>query len=444
MLMSLLKKLIAKVKSGSSGPLTTDEIMLPVEGSSINPQGGPIGTGISMAHRDQRQMLAGGGIARLLSKKLINTLKKHKKDPEVDDLVTIIEKQQKELDRYQKVINTQESPTEIATRIEKETGEPWTEGPETDLWTNEMWDHYYTERSQSISIGRLETKLRKLEGLDREDFQEGGKIEKQMEEIVVKAKAPPKKEIRKNRRNDFWEKTGSKVWEGAKLVSNPAGYIGGKLLEATIQARKNQDDTSGVGEAETGEPETRQGLQVGGPTEEQMGALMPEEAPIPLETIEEPTETMLPDEEMEEDYVEFIMAEALEPEEQQYLSDKLVEDDQLSIIFDKVIETASEFSGSGSVEGPGSTVSDSIPARLSDGEFVMTAKATDALGADTLEELMALAEQEADAGRQTKAIGGEIENRIDTAPAVTEEDPLKQKQKEWMGLADPRRSLFSS
>tara|TARA_Y100000296_G_scaffold75121_1_gene94432 strand:+ start:129 stop:1193 length:1065 start_codon:yes stop_codon:yes gene_type:complete len=354
MLMLLLKKLINKVKSGSSGPLTTDEIMLPVEGSSINPQGGPIGTGISMAHRDQRQMLAGGGIARLLSKKLINILKKHKKDPEVDKLVTIIEKQQKDLDRYQKVINTQESPTEIATRIEKETGEPWTEGPETDLWTNEMWDHYYTERSQSISIGRLETKLRKLEGLDREDFQEGGMIE------------------------------------------------------------------------------------------EQMGALMPEEAPIPLETIEEPTETMLPDEEMEEDYVEFIMAEALEPEEQQYLSDKLVEDDQLSIIFDKVIETASEFSGSGSVEGPGSTVSDSIPARLSDGEFVMTAKATDALGADTLEELMALAEQEADAGRQTKAIGGEIENRIDTAPAITEEDPLKQKQKEWMGLADPRRSLFSS
>ena len=354
MLMLLLKKLINKVKSGSSGPLTTDEIMLPVEGSSINPQGGPIGTGISMAHRDQRQMLAGGGIARLLSKKLINILKKHKKDPEVDKLVTIIEKQQKELDRYQKVINTQESPTEIATRIEKETGEPWTEGPETDLWTNEMWDHYYTERSQSISIGRLETKLRKLEGLDREDFQEGGMIE------------------------------------------------------------------------------------------EQMGELMPEEAPIPLETIEEPTETMLPDEEMEEDYVEFIMAEALEPEEQQYLSDKLVEDDQLSIIFDKVIETASEFSGSGSVEGPGSTVSDSIPARLSDGEFVMTAKATDALGADTLEELMALAEQEADAGRQTKAIGGEIENRIDTAPAITEEDPLKQKQKEWMGLADPRRSLFSS
>jgi len=201
-------------------------------------------------------------------------------------------------------------------------------------------------------------------------------------------------------------------------------------------------------------PSSRKQQQEGGPINEQMADVMPEEAPthimpdgteMPGATHEEYIEeAQLPDEEMEEDYVEFIMAEALEPEEQQYLSDKLVEDDQLSIIFDKVIETASEFSGSGSVEGPGSTVSDSIPARLSDGEFVMTAKATDALGADTLEELMALAEQEADAGRQTKAIGGEIENRIDTAPAVTEEDPLKQKQKEWMGLADPRRSLFSS
>jgi hypothetical protein len=228
-------------------------------------------------------------------------------------------------------------------------------------------------------------------------------------------------------------------------------YLIEALEEIDVTGRPLDFDETGYPVLDTsggldfyGDLDLREPKQEGGMIDEQMGELMPEEAPIPLETIEEPTETMLPDEEMEEDYVEFIMAEALEPEEQQYLSDKLVEDDQLSIIFDKVIETASEFSGSGSVEGPGSTVSDSIPARLSDGEFVMTAKATDALGADTLEELMALAEQEADAGRQTKAIGGEIENRIDTAPAITEEDPLKQKQKEWMGLADPRRSLFSS
>ena len=159
-----------------------------------------------------------------------------------------------------------------------------------------------------------------------------------------------------------------------------------------------------------------------------------------------PEEGMVPDEEMEEDYVEFIMSEALEPEEQQYLSERLVEDDQLSMIFDKVVETASEFSGSGPVDGPGTGISDSIPARLSDGEFVMTAKATDAIGADTLDELMALAEQEADSGRQMKATGGSIKAEPELIPSVIvkEEDPTKQKNKDVMRALDPRLSLFAS
>ena len=158
-----------------------------------------------------------------------------------------------------------------------------------------------------------------------------------------------------------------------------------------------------------------------------------------------PKEGMVPDEEMEEDYVEFIMSEALEPEEQQYLSERLVEDDQLSMIFDKVVETASEFSGSGPVEGPGTGISDSIPARLSDGEFVMTAKATDAIGADTLDELMALAEQEADAGRQMKAIGGEAKSEVEKlSSTVIEEDPINRKNKEVMRALDPRLTLFAS
>ena len=160
---------------------------------------------------------------------------------------------------------------------------------------------------------------------------------------------------------------------------------------------------------------------------------------------EEIEATQLPDEEMEEDYVEFIMSEALEPEEQQYLTDRLVEDDQLSMIFDKVVETASEFSGSGPVEGPGTGISDSIPARLSDGEFVMTAKATDAIGADTLDELMALAEQEADAGRQMKAIGGEAKSEVEKlSSTVIEEDPINRKNKEVMRALDPRLTLFAS
>ena len=87
-------------------------------------------------------------------------------------------------------------------------------------------------------------------------------------------------------------------------------------------------------------------------------------------------------------------------------------DPQLSVIFDKVIETASEFSGAGEVIGPGTGVSDSIPARLSDGEFVMTRKATDAIGPDNLQMLMDDAEMayDIDGGRELKmAFGGVVE-----------------------------------
>jgi|TARA_R100000084_G_scaffold92825_1_gene46683 hypothetical protein len=185
----------------------------------------------------------------------------------------------------------------------------------------------------------------------------------------------------------------------------------------------------------------------GGNVDAQMADMMPDDQMIAEAQAEDfAQEGMVPDEEMEEDYVEFIMSEALEPEEQQYLSEKLVEDDQLSMIFDKVVETASEFSGSGPVEGPGTGISDSIPARLSDGEFVMTAKATDAIGVDTLDELMALAEQEADSGRQMKQTGGSIKAEPELIPSVIveEEDPIKQKNIEVMRALDPRLSLFAS
>ena len=108
------------------------------------------------------------------------------------------------------------------------------------------------------------------------------------------------------------------------------------------------------GKAQYKKDKKRLGYQEGNEVvlEEQMADIMPEEEAIPLETAEEPIETMLPDEEMEDDYVDFIIDEALEPEEEQYLLDRLSEDNQLSMIFDKVVETASEFAGSGLVEGP--------------------------------------------------------------------------------------------
>ena len=112
------------------------------------------------------------------------------------------------------------------------------------------------------------------------------------------------------------------------------------------------------------------------------------------------------DDVMEDNYTQFIMEEALTEEEEDMLTSKLEQDEELAMLFDKVIDVAQEFAGSGPVEGPGSGVSDSIPARLSDGEFVFTAKATKEIGASELMRMMKDAEANADK-RQGMAHGGE-------------------------------------
>ena len=118
---------------------------------------------------------------------------------------------------------------------------------------------------------------------------------------------------------------------------------------------------------------------------------------------------MMPDKEMEDNYLDFIIDEALDENEEEMLMSKLEQDEQLSMLFDKVLEVASEFAGSGPVDGPGSGVSDSIPARLSDGEFVFTAKATEEIGADELMRMMKDAEAQADE-RQQVAVGGMLDS----------------------------------
>ena len=135
--------------------------------------------------------------------------------------------------------------------------------------------------------------------------------------------------------------------------------------------------------------------------EEQMQSLMDdktysEEMQEELEPLpEKPKENMEmeSDEVMEDNYLDFIIDEALNEEEEAMLMNELENNPQLSMLFDKVMDVAIEFSGSGPVEGPGSEISDSIPARLSDGEFVFTAKAVDVLGADNLMSLMKQAEK---------------------------------------------------
>ena len=140
--------------------------------------------------------------------------------------------------------------------------------------------------------------------------------------------------------------------------------------------------------------------------------------------MDEPEEEMLPDDEMEDEYLDFILDEALDNDEEDYLMSQLQDNDRLSEIFDKVIDVAQEFAGSGPVEGPGSGVSDSIPARLSDGEFVFTAKAVEEVGADNLMAMMKDAETKAD-DRQGLANGGEPEEE-ETVEMEVEKPASKQ------------------
>lgn len=123
---------------------------------------------------------------------------------------------------------------------------------------------------------------------------------------------------------------------------------------------------------------------------------------IPPEEMAEAKASQLPDDQMEQGYLDYVITETLAPEEQEYLKNALESDPQLSAIVDKVVLTASEFSGAGEVEGPGTGVSDSIPARLSDGEFVFTKKATDQLGADNLQVMMDEAERAYDGGLMSR------------------------------------------
>jgi hypothetical protein len=153
---------------------------------------------------------------------------------------------------------------------------------------------------------------------------------------------------------------------------------------------------------------------------------------IPPEEMDEAMASQLPDAEMEDKYLDFVLDESLDDEEQSYLMNALEADPKLSQIFDKVVTTASEFTGAGEVEGPGTGVSDSIPARLSDGEFVFTKKATDQMGADNLQMMMDDAERAFDGGqmRESAETGGLLlYNQEDDNPLAYEkiaQDEIKK------------------
>ena len=221
-------------------------------------------------------------------------------------------------------------------------------------------------------------------------------------------------------------------------------------------AKKDFPDLTGDGKVTRADVLKGRGVfQEGGEAiEGQMDNLMmmpqEEEEMVPAET------PMVPDEEMEDNYIDFIVGESLTPEDEEYLLTALEQDDRLSMIFDQVVETASEFAGSGPVEGPGTGMSDSIPARLSDGEFVITAKATEEIGPDKLQSMMEQAEMDADA-RQMRQEGGyvmpeeEEENTSiqmasrpkQTGQALMPEQLQDRENKKNMMMLNPRNTLLA-
>ena len=150
----------------------------------------------------------------------------------------------------------------------------------------------------------------------------------------------------------------------------------------------------------------------GGEVEDEMlDENMPDEDMPPMEELETEEESLLQpmgmedempmDEDMEdeEDYGDMdaiIDTSALSEEEEKVLDDAVEMHPELEAIIPKLVAT--EFTEDGEVEGPGTGTSDSIPALLSDGEFVFTAKAVKNIGVDKLRKMMKQAEESYDAG----------------------------------------------
>jgi hypothetical protein len=213
---------------------------------------------------------------------------------------------------------------------------------------------------------------------------------------------------------DFFNKA---IKDRRRELAEEASPLGARSGRATMKDGGKFPDLTGDGKVTRADILKGRGVfQEGGDVNTQMEMM--------LGGVDEVEEPMLPDEEMEEDYVDYVIEETLSNQDRNYLIDALEKDDRLSEIFDQVVESATEFTGSGTVEGPGTGKSDSIPARLSDGEFVFTAKATAELGADNLMSMMREAEREADERLQAQE-GGLIEEE-ETVTMPVEEQPVQQ------------------
>ena len=269
-------------------------------------------------------------------------------------------------------------------------------------------------------------------------------IDKMLDEAVARGDFAEGGIIMDDRQKLFFGGILKKLFKKVKK-SAPLNLVG----ETEEEAEEKEYDTDGLSGFFFRKEKNRGGLldddrvmyKDGGPGIEALR----KEAPEVVERMGYEDGGMLNDNAMEDNYTRFIMDEALTEKEEDMLMSKLEQDEELAMIFDKVIDVAQEFAGSGPVEGPGSGVSDSIPARLSDGEFVFTAKAVEEIGADELMRMMKDAEMKADE-RQGLAEGGmsqEEEPQSLLSSGVMQEDEIAEdelKKRMVQGSSDYVRS----
>ena len=133
------------------------------------------------------------------------------------------------------------------------------------------------------------------------------------------------------------------------------------------------------------------------------GSMLAPEVPLNFEDDMPMGDEMMMGDDMMEDEEEIL--DGLSPEDHEILFQAMSDYPELEEILNTISANNSSasldtevFDEEGSVEGAGTGTSDSINARLSDGEFVFTAKAVQHIGVDKLRKQMAKAEMDSDEG----------------------------------------------
>ena len=129
-----------------------------------------------------------------------------------------------------------------------------------------------------------------------------------------------------------------------------------------------------------------------------------------------PDNMMMMNEEMDMPEIDVdVDTSMLSSDEENILENAMQQFPELLNIIPKMLvatEGTQEFTGEGEVEGPGTGTSDSVPAMLSDGEFVITAKAVKQIGVDKLRKMMRKAEDDYD-----KDMNVQEEQQMEDAPS---------------------------